>query len=40
MAIVSSIIVSSLVVAGVMNGDKVVPEPYNFFDPLGYTTHN
>lgn len=40
MAIVSSIIVSSLVVAGVMNGDKVVPEPYNFFDPLGYTTYN
>ena len=40
MAIVSSIIVSSLVVAGVMDGDKVVPEPYNFFDPLGYTTYN
>ena len=40
MAVISSIAVTALTVAGAISGGNIEPEPYDFYDPLGYTEYN
>ena len=40
MAVLSTLTVAALAVAGSLNGNIVVKEPFNFYDPLGYTEYN